>query len=498
MMLTLLILLLVLSLGLGIFGLRGRVAQRGVFCRRCRFDLAGIGLDDPGARCPECGHAVHDARDRRVLLRRRSRAAMVAGMLILVVALVGTGFVLSGNTAAVYARMPDRVVVGAARLGSDAALDEVMARLTKIPPISQTLREAVIEHALRVQEDRSKPWDPRLGQILLDEVTARGLSDEQMERYVLNGFRIEVYIRDRVHPGDDRIAYQIDTIGDRVGATRGGMTPYRFGARMTSFGVAGANPAYTVEPSELSGGGRLYVMSDDGTWSRLRTMMWGMGPDTSVPVGTTLPVYLACEVRLDDPDREEPIFKKPIRFEQAVAVIDPDEPIVATIENAATAQAVCGAIEIGPLYTMEQPRAQAPNYYIPMIKFAVMSDPIPESFSFAVFLRVGDSEVEIGSYVEQGPWDSALGANVQWGIAPNDQAAFDAASEIHALIVQHGSADVILRTDPTHAIGYPKIGRVIDAELVFHDVPIKIVETPDEVSNPRINQDGTHASCSED
>lgn len=496
-MLILSISIFIIGIAILILAVRGRVVQRGCFCKHCRFDLAGIDLHADDVKCPECGSAVYDTRNQQELLRRRSAVPLVAALMMLSVSIVGAVFVLSGNTASVYAKMPDRVVVMAARMGSDAALDETMTRLSRIPPMSQSLLDSIIEHALRVQADRSQPWDLRLGQILFDEVMAQQLTDEQLQRYVLNGFRFEAHIRDRVHPGDDLIAYQIDTFGDRVGTFNGGVTPYRFGALRAAFGVEGDDPVYTGEPDEQASVGKLYVMSGNGNSSWLRTSMWMMRKYTTAPVGTTLPVYLDLKIRLDAPDREKPIFTKLVRYQQAVKIIEEHEPIVAKYENDAVAQAICAAMKIGPLYTMDSPKAPGPNSYIPIMKFKVTSDPIPESFAFSVFLRVDGREVEIGNYVQRGPRDEASGSSVQWGIAPDDQGALKDALEFHAQILQVGSADVILRTNPASAIIDPEIDRVIDTELVFHAVPIKIVQTPDEVVNPSYDQIMTNASCGE-
>lgn len=132
-MMILLVIGLLLAGALVAIGLRGRVTQRGRFCRWCRFDLAGIDTDDPGARCTECGRPVNSPEARRSTLRIPRRWPIIAAAVILLLYGGVGAIVLSGSAPAVLARMPSGIVLASARWRNDAALDELMRRLGARP-----------------------------------------------------------------------------------------------------------------------------------------------------------------------------------------------------------------------------------------------------------------------------------------------------------------------------------------------------------------------------
>ncbi|MEX0876587.1 MAG: hypothetical protein WD114_03925, partial [Phycisphaerales bacterium] len=87
-MLTLSVILLLLAAMMLIVGLRGRASVRGVYCRRCRFDLGGVKRGHEDARCPECGASVHDPSSRVDRVRHRRPALIWMGV---VLSLMGGG-----------------------------------------------------------------------------------------------------------------------------------------------------------------------------------------------------------------------------------------------------------------------------------------------------------------------------------------------------------------------------------------------------------------------
>ena len=471
------------ALFFGFLAWRGRIVERGQFCRKCKFDLAGSSMNE-GDRCPECGSAIHLESSRRTTLRRTYKPGVIVFTLTFLIGCGAIGFGIWGNPAAVYSSLPDAFVVQGVKWGSDAALDEATTRLTTSTAFAKHHHSDLINHALKIQADRSQPWDPRLGQILINALVANQFDQEQIESYALNGWVHTLDLRDKAYPGDQFIHYRLNSIGDRVGATGYAMTKFSMGAMIREYGVPGDEPVWSMEPGarigariSISGGG-----GSPGTWSM--SSLWQMDKYTSkTAVGDSIPIYIDLEVRLSNPN-DEPVVSKITRLERSVTIVDPSEPIVQMTENTQHAEQIAQAISIGPMYTMVSPTPPGPNHYNIIMKFAAYIDAIPTSFAFKVYVKIGDEEVHIGDLVREGPDEEPRGQYVQWGISPSDSEGLEEALGLHKVAIEHGTVDVIFRADPDEAIKIPTIDEVIDATIMFSEVPLMIVETPAEVNNP--------------
>jgi len=474
------------ALGLLILPLawRGRISARGQFCRKCRFDLAGSSMDAEGNKCPECGQPIYTQSARRTILRRSSKRGLIAALILTFLGSGSIAFGIWGNSASIYARLPDTIVVQGMQWGSSSALDEAVARSAISPRFVNNYSDDLVEYALKVQADQSQAWDPRLGQILIDSLQLGFMSPDQLRRYAINGWTHELTLRDRVHPGDDFIYYQLRTTGDRVYLTNFAATRYRYGARIIEYGVQGDDPVWVIDPRRAMGG-RLLITSDPDRGTTLFSSLWKMNQyTTNAKIGESIPIYIDLEIRLESPDMDEPIVSEIVRLERSVVVVPDTEPIVELVTNPAHAVQIAKAITLGPLYTMEYPQAPGPNHSILMLKFLAFVDSIPDSFSFMFYLQIGDQEVPMGKLVRKGPDESPSGQSVQWGISPNDPEGLMKAMALHAIALESGQVDVILRTETVHALQHPTIDQVVDVTIEFNDVPIKIVETPQEVNNP--------------
>lgn len=129
---------------------RGRKINDHVVCRRCRFDLSGLGelkatLGADGAviaaRCPECGSEVWKPGSVRVGQRRRAPFGglyALVGAMMLVLGLAGVGVYASQRLAGTnwYARLPNWVLIEMADgwLGGakQEVMDEVVNRLPQV------------------------------------------------------------------------------------------------------------------------------------------------------------------------------------------------------------------------------------------------------------------------------------------------------------------------------------------------------------------------------
>ena len=178
-----------LALALLAWGLRGRVVARGAFCRRCKFDLAGL---DQLAPCPECGRKSDRPRSR---LRARRPVPIIAALM----ALLAAAAVWSTQSAPVQTwllpRLPDRALVVALDLGMDGADTEIEARLMDPTRTSERLVPIVEQALVSVLKERSNaPLDQQ--RYLVAALAGTQLTPDQLQRFVDAAYRIELHMRD--------------------------------------------------------------------------------------------------------------------------------------------------------------------------------------------------------------------------------------------------------------------------------------------------------------
>lgn len=478
-----------IALLLALISWRGRIVERGSFCRKCKFDLQGLETEHH-SKCPECGNLIHQQTSRRTTLRRKSKPGMITALVLLLASFAAIGIGIWGNPGKIYANLPDPLVIQGVKWGSSTALDEASSRLVLSPSFAKQYHNDLLNYALAVQADRTRPWDPRLGQILLDALINGQLNKEQIESYAINGWTHKLDLRDKVHAGEKFIQYRLYSAGDRVGATGYAVTNYRYGARLKEYGVLGDQPVWKAEHRDRIGS-RMFITGTGGSKSWTGSSLWKMDTYTSkTQVGDSIPVYIDLETRLEDPNSDEPIVSNVVRLERSVLVVSPDEPIVRKIKNPEYTEQIAEAITLGQIHTMERPTPPGPNHYNIIMKFSANIDALPASFSFKVYFRIGDEEVHIGELVREGPATEPHGQYVEWGVYPGDSAGLESALALHAIALEQGKIDVILRTDPDTALAIPTINEVIETTIEFSGMPIKIVETPQEVNNP--DWDGVH------
>ncbi|MEZ6241801.1 MAG: hypothetical protein R3B57_02040 [Phycisphaerales bacterium] len=175
-----LLLLIVAGLVLLIVGLRGRRVSDHPHCRRCGFDLIGATLRaarpcGPSPLCPECG-AQLDARvpgskPRPIRRGRRRRRPHFIAIGVILLSFLGVPLALThtGQWTRFNPRKPFGVLQLDIRIGSNtvkrAALAELESRILN-SRVSSAEARALADLSLRVQADRSRPWDPGWGNII--------------------------------------------------------------------------------------------------------------------------------------------------------------------------------------------------------------------------------------------------------------------------------------------------------------------------------------------
>tara|TARA_R110000782_G_scaffold101029_14_gene187604 strand:- start:2196 stop:3107 length:912 start_codon:yes stop_codon:yes gene_type:complete len=185
--------LLVAAIILLLLALRGRTIARGRFCRKCRFDLAG--LTAPAA-CPECGRDLQVAKATRAQLRAFRRLPAAAAMVLL---LLASAALLTASPAVrtwILPRVPDAVLVWLHRADLHGASDEVVTRLSDARTLRPALRP-IIERDLKVAlvvGANSPQVAVRLGAAL----TGGHLDARQAQLLFERSLQIDIAIREHV------------------------------------------------------------------------------------------------------------------------------------------------------------------------------------------------------------------------------------------------------------------------------------------------------------
>lgn len=471
-----------LALVLIALGVRGRVSQRGQFCRRCRFDLVGIDLGASGARCTECGRTITDPAARRSTLRARRRGPIIVGAIILLL-YVGIGaIVLSGSAPAVMAKMPNQVVLSSAQWGSDAALDELVLRLSRAPTLADAYWSQAIEHAMTLQADQSKAWDPRWGEVLAQAWVADRLSPEQIRAYVTNGQQVEVYIRDRMHADMKFIGVSTTFTFDRITAVNPVQTGLNIERAMSSSGINGVI---------VRGTGAMMR-------SQFNIPSSGFGGSTgvtnSIPIsvnvsdwlspGDQIRVFIEFSYTLKDEAGDLVTHAGPIRFEQTVTILEPDEPIVRVIEDPAAAKQIIGGCEIDPIVALN-PEARSMSQKNTHGEFTIYFTAPSKAIAGTLNLRTEDGEEVEANPLSLAAATSTMGIGGMTIFAREDEPE---RLRIIEQIVAAGHVDVVFRTDPTKAENNPKIDEVVNLEMIFRDVPVLSFDTQVEMDQTRYSQ----------
>ena len=230
-----------------VVGLRGKISERGVYCKSCRFDLQGTRTDDPDAQCPECGSRVHHRDAQRDVLRRVSRVRVISGCVITLFAAGGLYISLFSTQASVFAYLPNQVVLSFAEKGYTDAVDEAIDRWMNVGDLTPDQQGQLIQHALDVQADQLLVWDTRWGELLRNAIEMKMLSNEQLIAFALNGYTYRVALPEMIRQGEDEVAWTLITDADRVMSTWGDVTPYKLGTSITSWGIEGESPIAEFE-----------------------------------------------------------------------------------------------------------------------------------------------------------------------------------------------------------------------------------------------------------
>jgi hypothetical protein len=199
-----------------IFGVRGRRVGDHPTCRVCGFDLTG-----GATRCPECG-GDPGARGPRIGTRRRRPWLVVAGLALCVLGGGGLGAMswaraarFDWNRVKPVALLRREVALGWGASGA-AAMAE-LERRQAAGTLSQGQVVAVAESILKVQADKGRQWDERLGGWVERAWQDGTLGEPDFRRYLRHAAEFQISTRPRIEESEMWLPMEVVRLGVRAG-----------------------------------------------------------------------------------------------------------------------------------------------------------------------------------------------------------------------------------------------------------------------------------------
>jgi len=222
-------------------GRRGRRIDDHPVCAKCGFDL--VGRPKESFNCPECGINLRDGSAIKTGNRQRREGLMYAGLAL-----------------AIFSALPLVTTIGMAAMNVDTIrikpfwwllrdatqstnyfanrdCEEIFYRI-KNDKLSLDDDQKVVDAALGLQANMSKPWNPRWGDII-ELLQSKGrLSKADWQKYLSQDEPATLEVRPKVARGDP-ISYHLH------GELRGGMLLAK--ARPMNMGVTASVPGCVVQ-----------------------------------------------------------------------------------------------------------------------------------------------------------------------------------------------------------------------------------------------------------
>lgn len=460
--------LLLLSLPLFALALRGRIAARGRFCRKCKFDLAG--LDTPPT-CPECGRDLTQPKAVRLTLRRVRRLTLACAVVFFLLGGTLTALFATNNTARVLAALPDRVVLALHDLGVDAAFTEIATnRLTGPRALDAAAWPRLIDAALAHQADTSTPWDPRHGEVLQHAFTLARLTPEQITAYFTHGTESSLdfpaAIRHRAPEIGVRIVFRPSS---RIASLNGSGGPLRDGTDMVWAYLSGQSMTLgtqSVTPPDSRSGYTSFSIPGphtDGEGSSvfkvpLANLNWH-----AIPPDSDLPVTVHYETGIHRISGMHTHQQSSASVTRNVRILPADTDLVSLNTDPAAVERYANGsiIRITPLHILP-PGSRSGNA---LAEFTIIAaeNPIP-IVGRLVALHEG-REYPIAHITCNASQGHALLSQYGTTADPPDESILDA-------WIAAGKVTLELRPDPRHAEKTPGITTILGFPLRFEDVKV--------------------------
>ncbi|RMH25269.1 MAG: hypothetical protein D6692_11465 [Planctomycetota bacterium] len=475
-----------LALALLILGLRGRVIARGTFCRKCRFDLAG--LDAAGA-CPECGATLDADKATKSHLRRRSPWLVAVAVLLLA---GGIALPIAGGritTTNLYQKTPAWLLLPMERLGFDGALTQIAVR-SRSERFSDANWEDLIARALAHQADRSVPWDPRWGDVLAEAIADQRLNEQQLAAYFRNGITTVVTFRTQIPADAKWLPVNVSWIQDRIHRTAPMVWSGPASGRWTGLSVEhafGSTGVVGLAQTERDGGGDLstdffvpWAATNSNTMSTRVLLRWdpgGQPPDQIKVFIETRTIVREGSIPQGSHQQRGPVLAElgPHRVEQMVTVLPPGTPVVSMITDETAAADIRSTAQLSTLFlpTDEHPEARYPASL--QIRLSAPTTTAGGAISGTLYLINDGAEHRLGSASVPNGASITVSINPLLGRPQQDTERLESLLNAAA---NRGQADFVFRSDVNAATNDALIDKVVDVTLRFNDVPVIAADTP--------------------
>lgn len=470
------LILLLLALATGVLALRGRVVARGRFCRRCRFDLAG--LTDP-ATCPECGRDLARPGSVRPRLRRASRLGLALAAVLLVAGISVTAVAATDNTARLFAALPDRVVLTLHALGADAAFTEIVTnRLMPPDRLPDAVWEALIEEALALQADESRAWDARHGEVLSVAMSLDRLTDKQATAFVRAALATSTAFPEAIRHGAAAAGVEVNCYtSDRVAALNAVPSASKGGDRLSvwiTIRRAGARSPARVTVLNSEWGGTLSIPAGSGrssTSPQVRVPLNGLdwsavdpGADLTLFVEYTIAVRARSGITVAAWTQTDEGAVRVLPAESVLVRTNTDPEVVASF----TANA---HVRLAPIYLPPRGKRYVDRDGVELAKSNLMTSRLPVGLAGDLVVIHDGRETPICAVTARA--GLYMGSKtISWD--------YDPSAEIDEAMLQSwleaGSVTVELRPVPAHAEQDRVIREILGVPLRFESVPV--TDTP--------------------
>jgi hypothetical protein len=451
--------------------LRGRLTARGLFCRKCHFDLAGLTNPDT---CPECGHNLTATNATTPALRRSSRLALAAALLILLSGVTLLGRTAYTNRLTLIDRLPARPLILFEGLGLDAARTTIAQRAANPNRFTDAQWQTLLTRALAHQADTTIPWDPRWGDVLARAFVNRLMTEAQMRAYLEAGLTVTVQIRDRATVDQERLGYEVQFGYKRIQLSRpligtgnpsGIQTPFDF-SQMSEAGLMGLSETRPVGGSGVNG--ELYIpWVGGGVWSRvsngtrLRGFLDRDNPPSELVAFVDVPLILT-----DRATGEEILVIGPRRTEQIVRILPPGTPIVSSVTDDALATQVRKTVKLTAMTIDPTEEAMSADS---AVRVFMHLQAVPHAIAGHLFAVSPDGhETRLASLSVP----AGTSTRYQLGTTMPTERDIQARPDRFRDWLQAGKVDLVFRTDPEVAKDNPAIDTIVDVTLWFRGLPV--------------------------
>ena len=441
------------------YGWRGRVINDHPWCKACGFDLFQRWPD--AARCPECGTNLKSPGAVRHGQRAVRPKPLVIGAGLVSVGLIG--LVLNFSVIFRDSLKPDWWLVFEANSGSPAteigALDELNRRLVGGGLGSKDVR-ALVEDGLKCQADPERIWHFQWGDFIEAARKTGLVTDEQWRDYLRHTVSFRFEARPRVREGEGWILSLAHSRQRQGHAPR-----YLFRKRVMRVRTSG----------------RSWPVHDSCGWQtwygggRSRQLLIPFGPghydiELDVQYDVADPLVIAAGGSIDPTDDIQPAARWQVTYSAHVEIVEPEESLVALIDDPALRETMAAFIKIHALRIATTTTSATPadstqpekvTRSLALMCHLRCEPGLPVGMAFDVFLRDETRRWHLGSGRLKPDLDYPGGCVFHTDPDDPDFADFNA---------RH--VDVILAPNTEIAEADSDFLEIWGREIVFEDVPV--------------------------